>query len=128
MNATEEFWMSDKAAPAAPVELEPVAYMAESGTFVSAEDVSYTPSWTDYYTTALVLHSDAAAVIAAKDAEIENAQWKHSLLEQQLAAAEARIDALMFEYCPDEMTKEQMDNLAKHQRPVDDAAMKGEEA
>ena len=29
---------------------EPVAYMAPSGTCVTAEDVSYTPNWTDYYT------------------------------------------------------------------------------
>ena len=29
---------------------EPVAYMAPSGTCVTAEDVSYTPHWTDYYT------------------------------------------------------------------------------
>ena len=60
-----------EAAPAAPVELEPMAYMASSGTCITAEDVSYTPNWTDYYTTPLVRQSDAAAVIAAKDAEIE---------------------------------------------------------
>ena len=29
---------------------EPVAYMAPSGTCVTAEDVSYTPNLTDYYT------------------------------------------------------------------------------
>ena len=45
---------------------EPVAYMAPSGTCVTAEDVSYTPNWTDYYTTPLVRQADAAAVIAAK--------------------------------------------------------------
>ena len=28
---------------------------------------------------------------------------------------QAKIDALMLEYCPDEMTEEQMDNWGKHQ-------------
>ena len=31
---------------------------------------------------------------------------------------QARIDALMLEFCPDEMTEAQKDNWAKHQRPV----------
>ena len=33
---------------------------------------------------------------------------------------QARIDALMLEYCPDEMTEAQKDNWAKHQRPTSD--------
>ena len=60
-----------EAAPAAPAELEPVAYMTPTGTCVKAGYVSYTPNWADYYTTPLVSQSAAAAVIAAKDAEIE---------------------------------------------------------
>jgi len=40
--------------------------------------------------------------------------------KQQLAAAQARIDALMLEYCPDEMTKEQLVEWAKHQQIVVD--------
>lgn len=60
-----------EAAPDVPVGLEPVAYMAPTGTCVKAGYVSYTPNWTDYYTTPLVSQSAAAAVIAAKDAEIE---------------------------------------------------------
>jgi hypothetical protein len=39
-------------------------------------------------------------------------------LTQQLAAANAKIDALMLEYCPSEMTPEQVDNWAKHQQVV----------
>ena len=31
---------------------------------------------------------------------------------------QAKIDALMLEYCPDEMTEAQKENWAKHQRPV----------
>ena len=88
---------------------EPVAYMAPSGTCVTAEDVSYTPNWTDYYTTPLVRQSDAAAVIAAKDAEIERqtqskARWKKVadenlkgmlMCREQLAAVEKQRDDLL---------------------------------
>lgn len=38
--------------------------------------------------------------------------------QDKIAALEAKIDALMLEYCPDEMTKEQLGNWAAHQRPV----------
>jgi len=38
--------------------------------------------------------------------------------KQQLAAAQARIDALMLEYCPEEMTQEQIAEYEKHQRPA----------
>lgn len=37
-------------------------------------------------------------------------------LERELAAAQAKIDALMLEHCPDEMTPEQVANWGKHQR------------
>lgn len=54
-------------------------------------------------------------------------------LERENAALQARLDELMLEYCPDEMSAEQIDNYAKHQRPVSaeeeaaiDAAMKKE--
>ena len=35
-----------------------------------------------------------------------------------IASLQAKIDALMLEYCPEEMPKEQMDELARHQEPV----------
>ena len=38
--------------------------------------------------------------------------------ERELAAAQARIDELMLEYCPDEMTEEQLEEWSKHQRAV----------
>jgi hypothetical protein len=38
--------------------------------------------------------------------------------KQDTEALQAQIDSLMLEYCPKEVTKEQMDNWAKHQRPV----------
>ena len=34
-------------------------------------------------------------------------------------ALQAKVDALMLEYCPDEMTPEQVEEWAKHQVPVD---------
>ena len=37
----------------------------------------------------------------------------------EMDARQARIDALMLEYCPDEMMVEQRANWAEHQRPVD---------
>lgn len=36
-------------------------------------------------------------------------------LEQEIQSKQAKIDSLMIEHCPDEMTKEQMDNWGKHQ-------------
>lgn len=36
---------------------------------------------------------------------------------QQLAAKQAEVDALMLEYCPSEMSQEQLDTWAAHQRP-----------
>ena len=43
-------------------------------------------------------------------------------LRDENEALQARIDELMLEYCPDDMTKEQFDNWAVHQVPV----MKGQ--
>lgn len=48
-----------------------------------------------------------------KSAEAELAK-----LRAELAVRDARIDALMLEYCPDEMTKEQIENWCKHQRAI----------
>lgn len=49
-------------------------------------------------------------------------------LRDQLATAQARIDELMLEYCPDEMTEEQLAEYAKHQRAttLEEARAKGE--
>lgn len=53
---------------------------------------------------------------------------KDALITQQQATIEqcrlaegrwqAKIDALMLEYCPDEMTDAQVNNWASHQKPV----------
>ena len=62
---------------------------------------------------------------AIRDAEIATLRelkqaWHDKFWEadKQLAAAQARIDELMLEYCPDEMTQDQIDNWAKHQQAV----------
>lgn len=39
-------------------------------------------------------------------------------LKRDNAALQAKIDALMLEYCPDEMTQAQLDNWAAHQKAV----------
>jgi hypothetical protein len=44
-------------------------------------------------------------------------------LEREVAAKQARIDALMFEHCPDEMTPEQVAEWGRHQRVVHDPAV-----
>jgi hypothetical protein len=38
----------------------------------------------------------------------------------ELKSADAKIDALMLEYCPDEMTQEQRDRWAAHQVTASD--------
>lgn len=45
-------------------------------------------------------------------------QAQHAETTVKLAAAEARVDALMLEFCPEEMTPDQRANWAAHQRPV----------
>lgn len=48
----------------------------------------------------------------------ERAEVRVAELERAVARVRARIDALMLEYCPDEMTPEQVAEWARHQRPV----------
>ena len=56
-------------------------------------------------------------VNAQKDCDVLNLRRKN-------AALQARIDALMLEYCPDEMTEEQSKRWALYQRPVSDSEPK----
>ena len=39
---------------------------------------------------------------------------------KELLYLQAKIDQLMLEYCPDEMTQEQLAEWARHQKPLDD--------
>jgi len=47
-------------------------------------------------------------------------QYEYQILElhQQLEAKQAEIDRLMLEFCPDEMTEEQLNNWKQHQKVV----------
>lgn len=51
---------------------------------------------------------------------IQEMAEKRKGLELQLAAKQAEIDALMLEYCPNEMTEEQKAEWAAHQVPISD--------
>lgn len=44
-------------------------------------------------------------------------------LKRENTALQAQIDRLMLEYCPDEMTSEQMANWIAHQRAVEEKDM-----
>lgn len=50
----------------------------------------------------------------------EVVRWKAraATYKKKADAAQAKIDALMFEHCPQEMTQAQMDRWALHQKPV----------
>lgn len=66
---------------------------------------------------------EANSILAsANDTDFARAQNA----ESELAAAQAKIDALMLEYCHDEMTDEQCDAWSKRQKvaplPLDDEA------
>lgn len=52
----------------------------------------------------------------------ENAEQFDALMTEMLAENErlqAKIDSLMLEYCPDEMTPEQIENWKQHQRKAE---------
>jgi len=46
-----------------------------------------------------------------------------SLQERRINHLQAKIDELMLEYCPDEMTEEQMENWGKHQQPSSSSSL-----
>lgn len=50
--------------------------------------------------------------------EIENSYQDLRKTGNQLMAAQAKIDQLMFEFCPEDMTSEQVANWEAHQKPV----------
>lgn len=51
--------------------------------------------------------------------ELEGIYEKHQI---EIEALQARIDELMLEYCPEDMTKEQIENWKAHQKPVEAVA------
>lgn len=64
--------------------------------------------------------------------ELERAQqseregWRYAdELEQERKRLQARVDALMLEYCPDEMTPEQIAEWERHQQAVPNGGNQG---
>lgn len=58
--------------------------------------------------------------------EVELLRDKCAWLEGHVAAKQARIDALMLEYCPDDMTPEQVAEWERHQVAVPSDVLPGE--
>ena len=56
--------------------------------------------------------------IDARDATIDLLEKYVVELKQCEAGLQAKTDALMLEYCPDEMTEEQLENWGRHQTPA----------
>lgn len=75
----------------------------------------------------VVLASDYDA-LRSRLAEMERASNDFiGQYQRQVAGLQARIDALMLEYCPNEMTREQIENWSKNQArvsPADEAKIK----
>lgn len=63
-----------------------------------------------------------AARCALLDATVADAIFaladRVEAVERDAASKQARIDALMLEYCPDEMTPDQREEWARHQKPA----------
>ena len=68
------------------------------------------------------LAENAITAVADWRSRAERAEARVAELEREAAAKQARIDALMLEYCPDEMTPEQVAEWARHQRPISEQA------
>ena len=43
------------------------------------------------------------------------------LLKRTIGSMQAKIDSLMIEFCPEDMTREQWAEWGRHQRPVKDS-------
>lgn len=54
-----------------------------------------------------------------QEATIRALRDELATMKQRAELAEAKVDRLMLEYCPDEMTEAQIEGWAKHQVPVD---------
>lgn len=62
----------------------------------------------------------ADEIIEEQKREIEALKRRNNKLEQKNNSLQSKIDWLMMEWCPEEMTKEQLEEFEKHIRPVDD--------
>jgi hypothetical protein len=64
-----------------------------------------------FSTEATIIFDGLIALIMVRDGQLEAV---HRLIDAQ----QAKIDRLMFEYCPDDMTEEQKETWGQHQVPV----------
>ena len=98
----------------AAADVELLAYVA-TATECGPEHEGHQESWN------AVSRANASWVgwITANIAALLDAAERAEAAERELAEARAKIDALMLEYCPDEMTPGQVDEWARHQRPID---------
>ncbi len=57
-------------------------------------------------------------VLQSYEETLPTAERLREILEADIARLQAKIDALMLEYCPDEMTPQQIANYESHQKAV----------
>lgn len=62
--------------------------------------------------------ADLLELARALERELDRAGAEVLRLHGEKDALQAKIDALMLEYCPDEMTPEQLEGWARHQAPA----------
>lgn len=53
------------------------------------------------------------------DASLPQAYVRMREAADEIERLQSKVDALMLEYCPDEMSPEQKENWARHQVPVE---------
>lgn len=80
-----------------------------------------------------VADNETAEKLQAVTKELKAVQDELSALRKELLgfkiklnAKQAKIDELMFEFCPEEMTKSQIDEYEKWVRPYDEESKKAE--
>ena len=88
------------------------------------DDRTLAEEMTDEIATNILHHIDimypAMWVGVPKTARISLRNTILSHVGPACGALQAKIDSLMLEYCPDEMTPQQAENWCKHQRPLDE--------
>lgn len=88
----------------------------EKGVYINVDDLlAILDKAPSFEATMHILDSNVVKIaeLEARIADLEAASAQH--YEAKLAKMQAKIDALMLEYCPDEMTKEQVSNWMESQ-------------
>lgn len=90
---------------------------AYPGSMSERKDGSYVEREDSQSLALALLENLYAAQRDAEDWKDQAIAWENQF-HAETAALQCKIDALMLEYCPDEMTEAQKENWAKHQRTV----------